>query len=427
MGVRSGSKRLAMLLVCAVGVVGCSSATSGVAVKASDSPDSDGAVVALLNTGAYATAAGHPYGVVGNDVQGQRVLEAQRIAEYTVGPWEADEALRLFPGVSDAASLIGPVPTPELMRQHAVLPDPLPDIAGAHGFISGFSTVRISAAESGQSRGLQNVVLEFPDPAAAAAAAGEMAAKAPELPGVAPGSPTPVPGTPEALAKTFFDLPDGVKRVDSFTAHGPYVLYQSARAAAAFLGKTADVLVAKLLTAQKKRIDEFTPTEPSAMPEMPLDPTGQLLAHTLWAPDNAAPFNAGVWQPRGWLHFEEDPVASAALFNTAGVDVVTQRLTTVYQAANADGANRIVGEFSEQLGAMNAVKPVDGVPGLPAARCFERTSGGVPSTTAVSWQRIAWHYKCVARADRYVFTAFSDDPTDVRQQISAQYRILAGE
>jgi hypothetical protein len=40
---------------------------------------------------------------------------------------------------------------------------------------------------------------------------------------------------------------------------------------------------------------------------------------------------------------------------------------------------------------------------------------------------VAWPFKCVACADRYVFTAFGDNQTDVKQQIAAGYRILAGK
>jgi len=423
--VRGHGYPAAALAGTAVLIASCTSPTSGVAVKAAEPGDADAAVIALMDTGPYATAQGHPFGAVGDDAQGQSVLEAHRIADYTVGPWEADDAIRQFPAVIDTA-ITGPVATPQMMRANAVLPDPLPDVAAAHRMVSGFSTVRTSGPEDGQPRALQNVVLLFPDPGAAAAAAAEMAAKAPDLPGVAPGRPTPLPGTPEALAETY-DLPDGIARVDSFTARGPYVLYQSGRTAAGFLGKDAAVLVDLTLTTQKKRIDEFSPTERSALPDLPLDPTGLLMAQTLWAPDNSAPFIAGMWQPRGWLHFEVDPVTATALFNTAGVDAVGQRLTTVYQAANADGAARIVDEFSDQLAALESVKPVDGVPGLPGARCFERERAALPSTAPATWQRVAWHFKCVARADRWAYTAYSADPADARQQVSAQYRILAGE
>jgi hypothetical protein len=313
-----------------------------------------------------------------------------------------------------------------MMQDNRVLPDPMPAVAAAHGFIAGFSTVRTSGPKEGQPRGLQNVVLEFPYPGAAAAAATEMAAQEPDLPGAPPGRPTPVPNSPEALAKTY-DLPDALVRIDSFTAHGPYVLFQSARTASGFLGKDADILVDVTLTSQKKRIDEFTPTERSALPQLPLDPTGNLLARTLWAPDNSATFTIGVWHPRGWLHFEVDPVTATGLFNATGVDAVAQRLTSVYQAANADGATRIVDALSKEMTETDGVKPADGVPGLPVAQCFELRKDAQPSSAPMTWRRVAWHFKCVARADRWAYTGFSQDLADVQQQMSAQYRILAGE
>jgi hypothetical protein len=37
-----------------------------------------------------------------------------------------------------------------------------------------------------------------------------------------------------------------------------------------------------------------------------------------------------------------------------------------------------------------------------------------------------WADECVARADRYAYTAFSADPTDVKPQIAAQHRMLSG-
>lgn len=420
-----GSGRLAVAVGCVIAVAGCSSTTPGEAVKASDATGGDGVVASLLDTGDYATTQSRPFGVMGEgDPQGQRVLEAHRIAEFTVGPWETDKALRTFPPVLQTGRT-GPVPTTQLMRDLEVLPDPLPDIAATHGFITGFSTVRTTAPDEEQHLALQNVVLRFPDPPAAAAAAGEMAAKAPEI-GVAPGRPTPLSGTPEAIARTY-DMADGSERVDSFTPLGPYVLYQSARTTAKFMGITATGLVLGILGVQKRRIDGFVPTELAEMAQLPTDPTGQLLARTLWAIDNSAPFIVGTWPPRGWLHFEDDPVASTALFQSAGVDAVTQRLTTVYQAANADGAARIVDEFSEQMGSMGAVRSVDGVPGLRSARCFERIDGWVSASTAMSFQRVAWHFKCVGSVDRYAYTAFSDDLKDVHQQMAAQYRILSGK
>jgi hypothetical protein len=253
-----------------------------------------------------------------------------------------------------------------------------------------------------------------------------MAEQIPPPPGAPPGTPTPLVGYPDAIAKAY-DLPGGAKAVQSFTAHGPFVLFQSAQAADEILGTNPRLLATDALQWQLQRIDQFVPTPLDKMADLPLDPTGQLLAHTLWAPDNDAPFIIGAWKPRAWLHFEDDPVEAATLFNSAAVDAVAQRLATVYEAGNAEGAASIVDKFAAQMGASSGIKPIDGVPGLPSAKCFERAQGALPATTAASWRRIAWHYKCVARADHYAFTAFSTDMADVKQQISAQYRILAGQ
>jgi hypothetical protein len=194
-----------------------------------------------------------------------------------------------------------------------------------------------------------------------------------------------------------------------------------------YLGTTPWNLASSALDSQKKRLDQFQPTPLDKLADLPLDPTGQLMAHTLWAPDNDAPFIIGAWKPRAWLHFEDNPVTSAALFDSAAVDVVSQRLATVYEAGNAEGAAAIVDKFASQIGDETGIEPTDGVQGLPGAKCFERLQGALPKTAAPSWRRIMWHYKCVARADRYAFTAYSTEAADVKQQISAQYRILAGK
>jgi hypothetical protein len=417
--------RAAVMIACAVAAVSCSSTTSGVAVKAPDSPDADGAVVALLDTGAYATAAGHPFGTAGDDLLLQATLEAQRIAEYTVGPWQVDTEMRARPDVV-AAVQTGPISNVEMMRD--VMPIGAPEVAAAHRFITGFTTMRVSTPGVEKARSLQNVVLRFPDPAAADAAAREMAAKSPGPADAAtPGRPTPIWGNPDALAASY-NVPRGAEVVQSFTPHGPFVLFQHARAdRSGILAPNPEALVQQCLDQQKRLIDEFTPTDAAKLADLPKDPTGQLLARTLWAPDGAAPFYIGSWQPRGWLHFEDNPVSSTALFDEANVDAVSQRLTTVYEAGNAEGAGRIVDAFAAQIAKADTVKAMEGVPGLPTAKCFVRMQGAMPPDAAFTWRQALWQYKCVARAERYAYTAFSNDATDVRQQISAQYRILAGQ
>lgn len=381
--------------------------------------------MAALDTGPYPTAPGRLFGVAGADQRDQSVLESHRLAEFTTGPWQVDQEIRDLPG-DLSLGMIGPASTPKMLQDNDVLPAPAPDIAARHSLITAFSSMRATAAEVSQPRSLQNVVMLFPDAAAAAAAAAEMTAHArPSDEDLAPGRPTPLPNSPEVTATTY-ETPAGGERVDVFTGHGPYVFFNSARTDAAFLGADAVTLVDAAVLHQKRGIERFVPTPTDDLANLPVDPTGQLLARTLTAPDDRMPYMAGVWPTKGWLHFELNPVAAAALFDTAGVDAVAQRLTTVYQAANPQGAERVADYLAEETGGIGSVRPVDGVPGLDAARCFERTSGSLPATAPMTWQRVSWRFKCVSSVDRYAFTAFSADGTDVRQQMAAQYRILAG-
>lgn len=408
---------------CAALITGCSSTTTGTPTTAAAGPDS-GANVAIMDTGPYDTASSKPFGTAGDDPESGKLLEAHRMADFVVGPWEVDAELNMLPGAL-SLGMIGPIPSAKVMRSNGIFKDDLIAIAEKHNFVTAFSTVRVAPETAGQPRSLHNVVLRFPEAAAAEAAAAEMATAEASRPGQPPTEAITVGNTPEARANK--STHDGSVNVVSFTAHGPYLLYQQAQTAEAFLGISAINLVDGALILQKRRIDEFAPTEAAAMRDLPLDPSGQLLARTLDAPDGRAPFIIGVWNARGWLHFELDPLQANALFNTAGVDIVSQRTTTVYQAANADGATRIVGGLVDQLENLPSVREVDGVKGLPDARCFQRTEGALPGTAAPTWQRVVWQFKCVASADRYAYTAFSADVTDARQQMAAQYRILAGQ
>jgi hypothetical protein len=178
--------RVVLAGVCLTGLVACSMNVSGTAVKAPQPLGAADAVVVLMDTGAYATAVGRPLPMAGNNPMSQGVLEAHRIAEYVVAPWEVDPELHTFSGVMDAA-LSGPLATAPMIADNGVLARPLADVAGAHGFISGLSTARVIPQRGPATGGLINAVLRFPDPAAASAAAAEMAAKNAPPSGVPPG------------------------------------------------------------------------------------------------------------------------------------------------------------------------------------------------------------------------------------------------
>jgi hypothetical protein len=204
--------RVTLAGVCLAGLVACSSSVTGKAVKAPQPVGSADAVVVLMNTGPYATAAGRPLGAAGDNPMSRGVLEAHRIAEYVVAPWEVDPALHAFGGLIDTA-LSGPMATAQMIADNGVLEAPLAEVAGAHGFISGFSTARVTTQTGPESGGLINAVLRFPDPAAAAAAASEMAAKNSPPFGAPPGRPVPIRDFPNGAAQAF-DGRDGLRVVE---------------------------------------------------------------------------------------------------------------------------------------------------------------------------------------------------------------------
>jgi hypothetical protein len=403
-------------------VAGCSATTAGIAVKAPDPGNSDGAIVALLDTGNYPVKPNHPFGPAGSTAKGS-AYEGRRMAEFVVGPWQANSALRQFI----------PMPTTviddEVLDTDQVVDRPLADIAKAHNSLAGFASARRSGRTFTEPE-LINVVLRFPDPTAATAAADDMADAAATGLGNSPGTPVTIFAHPEATAWTD-TLVDGWVEVRSFVAHGPYVLYQRTAtpptSSDSTLGRWGQDTISQVLNLQPARIDAFIPTDPAKFADLPTDPTGQLRALTLWAPDGSAPRSVGVWQPTAALHFEDDPVQSDTSFQAAGVEAVAQMLTKVYKTHQPEGAALLVKQFTADTTNQPNVRPASGVVGLPAARCFERSANWSAKTEAPTLRQFRWHFKCIAKADRYAFIAYSDDETDVKQQISAQYRILAGK
>lgn len=381
-----------------------------------------GAIVALMDTGVYPTTAGPPMGTVGDLVDLQRLMEAERMAEFVAGPWQVDASLH-SPGPWLEALATGPQIDEKYLRRDSIVPDPLPAVATAHGLVTAFSTQRFTADLS---RGLRNVVFLFPDDASASAAATEMAAKNPP-PETDPGQRVTLDKNLAATATTYSSA--ATDETHGFEAYGRYVFFAKAFVSHADTSAfTSASMVDFALTVLKQKIEGFVPTDPTKLPDLPKDVSGRLLAQTLWAPDdNRLSFIVGAYPATAWLHYEQNPVQALALFRDTGVDFVMQRLSTVYQAASAESAVQLFDALSTEVDDVDGAAATDAVPGYPSARCYERDQPEDIDEGAVTLLRVAWRFKCVGHADRYAFTTYSQHETDVMQQISAQYRILAGE
>ena len=91
----TGLARWLIAVVAAVVLLaGCSSEVGGAAVKAKDA---DTANVSLMDTGTYSTTLGHIFGTAGDNTFNQSLLEAHRLADFVVGPWQVDETITQLP------------------------------------------------------------------------------------------------------------------------------------------------------------------------------------------------------------------------------------------------------------------------------------------------------------------------------------------
>ncbi|OBB15148.1 hypothetical protein A5662_00450 [Mycobacteriaceae bacterium 1482268.1] len=372
----------------------CGSTVVGTAVGPGQLID-DGATVALLDPGSYSSIA-VPLPPKGADAGA--VLEGQRMADAVVVPSEVDVELR-----QPRTSNTGVVANAFALRADIGLSRA--NIAAENGFIAGFSSARDIAGGSGPETSMVNLVMRFPGPRSSAMAVSQLARTD------AAQRNTPIRGHPDAVA-TEFVLSDGAI-VESFTPHGAYVLYQWVHTKASV--QTAATMVAKALDLQRPRIDQFVPTDRSRIVGLPEDQSG-LLAHTLPASSHAAGPEIGVYSARGALHFQPDPVFSAALFTAAGVDSVSLRGTMVIEAGDTAGAARVTDQLAEHDVATGATV-IQGVAGLRTAKCVD---GGL-NTLAVRPR-----FRCYARNGRYAFTVLSRQQDDVRKQAAAQYLVLVG-
>ena len=376
-------------------LAGCTTVTSGDASRDSSFKPGD-AIVSLLNPGNYPTAP-RPGPTLKPGADTGRILDAERMGEYVVGPWEADPQLLHVDATSTGLLLDAKVVSPTADA-----------IAQKHQFIYGFGSARGAGAHADHPRGLQNLVLRFPTPEAAAAATAEMYAQDPTAHDPSAQLDVPIPGHPEAQAYQF-TMPNKSFATVAISAHGPYVLRQWADAQES--AAVSMQLATKTLDLQATRIDGFRPTDPSQFANMQFDPDG-LLRRTMLTKDPI--LNQGLWGPRGYLHFEDDPILSSAILTEAGVDIVAIRGTHVLQARDDAAATRLAAKFTEPSADS---EPGPTVPGLPSARCRASRNENIKALVN----------DCYAAVGRWAFEAFSVQPFDGTQKMAAQYLLLTGK
>jgi hypothetical protein len=389
--------RLAYIALVSVALLSaaCSTTVQGSAVKETGARPGPAIDISKLDVGPYLTQPSQPLGVTGDPLRGV-LVEAQRMANNVVGPWEADSTVTGGFGLG-ATVLLSP-------RDLANIgPQPFVAAAGRHNFVNGFVSARTAEGQ----KILLNAVLRFADPGSASAAAadfGDIATKTGT--GVQRDE---IPGHPETVAASYTQLEGSTGKqwsaVRAFTPHGDYVFMQLAQAIDGM--DPAVGLVAKTVDLQGPAIDQFRATDPSEFADISLDPDG-LLARTLPVPDKeATPIQNTTYEQRGALHFQSDPARSATLFSETDTDLVAMAKTNVYQTKDSASATKIVdGFFAELQPTSQPAKPVNN---LPDSRCLQLEDRS---------------FYCLGAADRYAIETTSQNLLDAQQQVAAQYAML---
>jgi hypothetical protein len=393
--------------LCAVTVLvaGCTTVMDGAAAR--DPGFKVGAVDAsLLDAANYPTRPRPPLGAAGAGDRGA-LLDAQSLAEYVTGAWEVDPAM------------ISPIHFGGSPAAVAMLPDniglvfmPNSDMFAAmarRGVINGFAAGR----QVKKQRTLVNVVLRYPDAASAAATVAEAAHANPRMPDFSapPLTPVAIPGHGDAVATTYtWDDPDlhaTWATVQSFTARGPFVLFQRAEvvgpadAGAALVGKTLDL--------QGPALDKYTPVDPAQFPTLPRDPSGVLALALPVGKGDGMLVNNATYGPHGMLHFQTDPVKAMKTLADAGMDVAVQGAGWLERARDEAGAAVLL---DSGVKSMEQDGPVDkSVPNLPGSRCQEDTEHNITT--------------CDGVVGRYYYEVWGHTVKDAYQKAAAQHLILA--
>lgn len=398
--------RVALVAVVCAALTACTQVVDGTATKGPDSLP-PGAVDPLrLAPGNYPTTPRQALGTAGSEAVGAQI-EGARMTSYVVGPWEVDSRLTVGVQPTQIAT--------EASRLSMLLPEAMAAAVGRHQFVTSFMSGR-KAAEGDDSMVI--AVLRFAGPQSARAAADELhrLALEPVDEFVTAGEPIPIPGQTEALASAYMNVPYGSDRpvdvVNSYTPHGPFVLYQYAKSEA---GRDAAVgMIERAVRQQMSRIDEFDPTEVAELADLPVDPTG-LLARTI--PDEGDGLSGGyisnkTFDRAGTLHFQTDPIAAGELFEETDMDVWAKGRPGVYQARDAGAAEKLLTANVAESRTMDGASPADAVPNLTGSEC---TKIETPLLTM---------FTCFAAADRYLIEASSAQLPDVHQITAAQYLML---
>lgn len=407
----------ALILTSAL-LAACSDEDSGDTASEGGTAQAESGAVdeAALDPGDYPTEPAPEFGTPEDDQIGD--IEGQRLAEYSILPFEAD------PAFTEG----GQFPTPvlrSLSNLSGLLPDNGTEIFGEAPINAGYTVggATKSGDDSGGRSTYQHSVLSF-------ANADETERIANELHEADLGAPDPaavveeIPADPtiKVTSASQGEGEDDQVRVRAYTAHGPYLFIDQFHVAPEQKDAALES-IGRAVEQQVPLVDQF-PRTPSAdqpgggrdsWPDIDQD---KILIYAL-RDESEDPALLGadgsVLGPRGTAGLRLNSDVWFKLLQDVGAEHTAISGSYVYRASDEAGAEKIVNEYRREFDEHGATE-VESPAGLPDALCVEDSSSMSPN-------------KCVIQVGRYVAEVpelhGDNDYSQVQQRTAAQYLILS--
>ncbi|MFI1240413.1 DUF7373 family lipoprotein [Nocardia salmonicida] len=163
----------------------------------------------------------------------------------------------------------------------------------------------------------------------------------------------------------------------------------------------------------------YSPTPVDKIAALPIDTDG-MLSRTLPSDKDywVGKLPVGAVEPaQAALAYDNKPGTTKPAFIDAGVDLVSSdsHYFRVYRAKDAKATERLQAALIAPH--LDDLKPVDSPRNLPDAACYDKKDGKSSSVKAV----------CYVAFDRYLARISGFNIQEVRQQASAQYKMLAAD
>lgn len=329
------------------------------------------------------------------------LAESVRLGERLVFASDVDADLKAGRGGGVLADYTG--------LNYSLIPGAQVAAANAHGVQGAFGVAAADKAGADAKKQLSVSLLEFPDDAAAAAAAVDMERadfyQAPD------NAPVLVDAFPTAWAH----WRPGIPALSSTFAWKSLVIRVSAQLPDPDLGALVN-MVTVAYQKQLALLDSFTPAAASDLAALRLDPDGLLPRLVKTGDSTPDRQNFAVYGVRAYAQLGADPAGDFAATSGAGlVSMATSRNNQLFRLRDAAAAHDFTAYLTSRGSDANYA-PLSGVSGATA--CAQ-------ATQQVPTQLTPYRYRCFVVHDEFVARVYSDTESDVRQLAAAESAVLA--